>query len=99
MDRVCLSYARLLTNTPLEGPFPEFMDYMTDNGLVTRRRVKYEWLPLKGNHFKMFGHLETECGKKKTSGQEWRPVTSNNQDTEQRPLQQPLDTEYATMLL
>ena len=96
MEKVYLSYARLLIDTSLEGPFPEFVDFISDKGLVTRQRVKYEWLLLKHNHYKMFGHLETDCWKKKIGRQEWRPVTPTNQDPEKRPLQQPLNTEYAT---
>ncbi|KAJ8439192.1 LOW QUALITY PROTEIN: hypothetical protein Cgig2_003405 [Carnegiea gigantea] len=98
MEKVYLNYVRLLIDIPLEGPFPEFVDFITDKGLATRQRVKYEWLPLKCNHCNMFGHLENDCRKKKAGRQEWRPVTTTNHDPEQSSLQQqqhqPSSTDY-----
>ena len=65
MDKIYLNYVRLLDYILLDGPFSEYVDYINDRGLLTRQRVKYEWLPLKWNHFTMFGHLEADCRKKR----------------------------------
>ena len=70
IEKVYFNYARLLIDMPLDGPFLEFVDYITDKGLVTRQRVKYEWIPLKCNHCNMFGHLERDRRKKKRSQHE-----------------------------
>ena len=50
--------------------------------------MKYEWMPLKCGHCEMFGHLETECRKKKNSHQEWRAMPARVQDSEQEDRQQ-----------
>ncbi|KAJ8432995.1 hypothetical protein Cgig2_029445 [Carnegiea gigantea] len=74
MEKVYLNHARLLIDAPFDGPFPEYVDYITNKGLVTRQRVKYEWRPLKCTHCNMFGHVETDCKKKQSRQSEWRVV-------------------------
>jgi len=36
--------------------------------------VKFEWLPIKCNHYLMFGHEGTSCRKKERVRKEWRPI-------------------------
>ncbi|KAJ8419926.1 hypothetical protein Cgig2_015577 [Carnegiea gigantea] len=67
-DRTMLKYARLLIEVNLEGPFPEFVDFINENG------VKFEWLPAKCNHCLMYGHEETFYRKKERVRKEWRPI-------------------------
>jgi len=42
MEKTRLSYARLLIDIPVEGSFPEFIDFVNDQDLVVRLRVEYE---------------------------------------------------------
>jgi len=65
MEINLISYARLLINIPLDGPFMEYVDYINDKGRVTRQRVKYEWQPVKCDHCSMYGHIDEDCRKKK----------------------------------
>ncbi|KAJ8423966.1 hypothetical protein Cgig2_008585 [Carnegiea gigantea] len=88
-----LSYARLLIDISLEGPFMEYVDYINDKGRVTRQRVKYEWQPMKCDLCSMYGHIEEECRKKKVVKQEWRVV---NQEKEKGQEQQDISIEFVT---
>ena len=36
MAKMYLNYARLHIDMPLDGPVPDYVDYITDKGLVTR---------------------------------------------------------------
>ena len=47
-----------------------------------RQKVKYEWLPLKCSHCKMFGHAQENYRKQDTHRKEWR-VRSQVQPQEQ----------------
>ncbi|KAJ8439003.1 hypothetical protein Cgig2_012999 [Carnegiea gigantea] len=96
MDKIYLNDARLLIDISLDEPFPEYVDYINDRGLVTRQNVKYEWLPLKSNHCSMFEHLEADCKRKRVIRQEWRTVTTTDQDNESRKEQLPLAVGYET---
>jgi len=53
-----LKYARLLIEIPLNESFPEYIDFISDHGVLVRKRVIYEWKPIKCNHCKMVGHTE-----------------------------------------
>ena len=44
-DRTMLKYARLLIEVNLEGPFPDFVEFINENGVLTRQQVKFELLP------------------------------------------------------
>ncbi|KAJ8421596.1 LOW QUALITY PROTEIN: hypothetical protein Cgig2_020785 [Carnegiea gigantea] len=72
MEKTRLSYARLLIDIPVEGSFPEFIDFVNNQDLV------YEWKPIKCNHCKMFGHLEEECRKKARTRREWREAQNQS---------------------
>ncbi|KAJ8432712.1 hypothetical protein Cgig2_009770 [Carnegiea gigantea] len=65
-----IKYARLLIEVNLEGPFPEFVEFINENG----KQVKFEWLPTKCNHCLMYGYEETFCRKKERVRKEWRPI-------------------------
>ncbi|KAJ8420990.1 hypothetical protein Cgig2_010629 [Carnegiea gigantea] len=72
------SYAALVNPDEVDGPFPEFIDFVNDQDVVVRLRVEYEWKPLKCNHCKMFGHIEEECRKKVKTRREWREVQNHS---------------------
>ena len=76
MEKTRLSYARLLIDIPVDGLFPEFIDFVND--VVVRLKVEYEWKPLKCNHCKMFGHIGEECRKKAKTRREWTEVQNHS---------------------
>ena len=46
-EKVMLRYASLLVEMPLEGSFPDFIEFANEKNVVLRQKVIYEWLPLK----------------------------------------------------
>jgi len=73
-DRIMLKSVRILIEVNLEGPFPDFIEFINENGVLTRQQVKFEWLPTKCNHCRMYGREETFCRKKERVRKEWRPI-------------------------
>ncbi|KAJ8426671.1 hypothetical protein Cgig2_030090 [Carnegiea gigantea] len=69
MEKVYISYARLLIDIHLDGTFPDYVDFITDKGIVTKQRVKYEWRPLKRSHCNTFAHFKSDCRKRRTDNQ------------------------------
>ena len=53
-DKVMMKYARLLVEMPLDGNFPEYIEFANEKDILIRQRVKYKWLPLKCSHCRMF---------------------------------------------
>ena len=74
-EKLMLKYARLLVEIPLEGNFPEFIEFANEKNVLIRQKVIYEWLPTKCSYCKMYGHTHEICRKKPTPRQEWRVVT------------------------
>jgi len=54
-DRVMIKYARLLVEMPLDGNLPEYIEFANEMDMLIRQGVKYEWLPIKCTHCRMFG--------------------------------------------
>jgi len=75
-----IHYARLLIEVPIEGPFPDHVDFFNEKGQLIRQQVQYEWLPTKCVHCKMLGHTSEEC-RKKIIRKEWRPKESMNAES------------------
>ncbi|KAJ8424616.1 hypothetical protein Cgig2_000539 [Carnegiea gigantea] len=67
-ERIMLKYARLLIDIPLDGPFPDYIDFFDE-----------EEKPIKCTHCKMFGYEDTSCKKKKGVRIEWKPVQRETQ--------------------
>ena len=63
-DKQAIRYARLLVEMPIEGPFPEHIDFFNEEGVLTHQQVSYEWVPTKCCHCAMLGHTEDVCRKK-----------------------------------
>ena len=57
---------------PIDGPFPEHVDFFNEVGVLIRQPVSYEWIPTKCSHCTMLGHSEDVCRKKVTVRMEWR---------------------------
>ena len=73
-ERQMIRYARLLIEMPIEGPFPDYIDFFNEAGILIRQPVSYEWIPTKCNHCAMLGHTEDVCKKKRVIRSEWRQV-------------------------
>ena len=72
---------------PIDGPFPEHIDFINEHDMLVRQVVKYEWLPVKCKHCGMFGHEESICKKKEGSRKEWRSVAPHNSEADKvRPV-------------
>ena len=74
-DKSMLKYARVLIDIPLNGGFPDHIDFANDKGVMVRQAVAYEWQPIKCSHCSMFSHVVDQCRKKQPIRQEWRPVS------------------------
>lgn len=72
-EKSMIGYARLLIEVPMEGPFPDFIEFFDEYGVLVHQPVKFEWKPCICEHCGLFGHLEDACRKKKPR-MEWRPV-------------------------
>ncbi|KAJ8427494.1 hypothetical protein Cgig2_028165 [Carnegiea gigantea] len=71
-EKLVLGYARILVEMPVEGPFPEYIDFVNDSDRVVRQFIRYEWKPTRCNHCRMLGHEEANYRKKPNLRQEWR---------------------------
>ncbi|KAJ8445790.1 LOW QUALITY PROTEIN: hypothetical protein Cgig2_027871 [Carnegiea gigantea] len=80
---------------PLEGPFPEYVEFANEHGILIRQEVHYEWIPLKCNHCQMFGHDEEHC-KKKT--EHTTPPTAPRLDTQAKHVENMESAEYAPVI-
>ncbi|KAJ8444542.1 hypothetical protein Cgig2_000821 [Carnegiea gigantea] len=75
-EKQAIRYARLLVEMPIEGPFPDHVDFFNEEGVLIRQQVTYEWVPSKCTHCAMLGHTEEVCKKKKgVVRKEWRKKT------------------------
>ena len=73
-----LSFARLLIVVPLEGSFPEYVEFFNEKDVLIRQPVKFEWCPSKCTFCGMFGHSEEICRKKPPPKKVWRRVEKEN---------------------
>ena len=65
-DKSVLNYAKLLIDVPLDGPFPEYVEFFNEKVVLIRQPVKFEWLLSKCSFCGMFSHRE-EARRKKIS--------------------------------
>ncbi|KAJ8419746.1 hypothetical protein Cgig2_019154 [Carnegiea gigantea] len=73
-EKSALSYARLLIEIPLNGPFPKHIDFVNDWDVIVRQKVTYEWKLTQCSFYQMLGLEELNCRKKAKTRQEWGPV-------------------------
>ncbi|KAJ8430674.1 hypothetical protein Cgig2_033830 [Carnegiea gigantea] len=59
----------------LEGPFPDFVEFFNENGVLIIQQVIFEWLPTKWRHCLMYGHEEVNYRKKEKGRKEKRPIS------------------------
>ncbi|KAJ8420501.1 hypothetical protein Cgig2_019205 [Carnegiea gigantea] len=67
-----IKYWGMESLSKIEGPHPDYVEFVNDFNVVVRQKVKFEWMPVKCGHCQMLGHIEQECGKKGTTKMEWR---------------------------
>ena len=65
----------MLIEMPIEGPFPEYVEFFNEMGQLIRQPIQFEWIPSKCSHYNMLGHTSEVCKKKKNSHMEWRSVS------------------------
>ena len=46
-EKTRIKYTRILVEIPIDGPFPEYVDFFNEHDMLIRQQVCYEWLPLK----------------------------------------------------
>ncbi|KAJ8427589.1 LOW QUALITY PROTEIN: hypothetical protein Cgig2_006653 [Carnegiea gigantea] len=80
--KTMLRYARLLVEMPIDQNFPDYIEF------AKRCRVKYEWLPLKCTHCRMFRHTQETYNKKGMQKKEWRIKSRTIPHTTQQPQDQ-----------
>ncbi|KAJ8432350.1 hypothetical protein Cgig2_021120 [Carnegiea gigantea] len=85
-DKQVIRYARLLVEMQIDGPFPEYIEFFNEEGVLTRQQVTYKWIPSKCTHCTMLGHTEAVCKKKGVVRKEWirieKPVDKSIQSRE-----------------
>ncbi|KAJ8419257.1 hypothetical protein Cgig2_003298 [Carnegiea gigantea] len=64
----------------MEGPFPEYIEFFSEHGVLLRQQVVFEWKPSKCTHCGMYGHIEEDY-RKKHHEKEWRRVQAPPQET------------------
>ncbi|KAJ8430000.1 hypothetical protein Cgig2_033925 [Carnegiea gigantea] len=75
-----LHYARMLIEVPMEGPFPDTIDFINDYRVLVKQRINFEWKPIKCNQCQLIGHEGKEVVKRQ------RPDPSEgNQDAGHNP--------------
>ena len=62
-EKLMLKYARLLVEIPLEGSFPDFIEFANEKNVIIRQKVVYEWKPIKCTHCRMFRHIKEDYRK------------------------------------
>ena len=64
----------MLIEVPMEGPFPEFIEFFNESIVLVRQQVTFEWVPCKCFRCHMLGHNVEVCRKKGNIRREWRRV-------------------------
>ncbi|KAJ8420588.1 hypothetical protein Cgig2_032286 [Carnegiea gigantea] len=91
-----IKYARILIDIPLDGEFPDYIEFFNKEEVLITQQVQDEWKPIKCTYYKMFGHEEINCKKKGGTRTEWRPIQktmpigSNTEQLSQTAEQHPL---------
>ncbi|KAJ8421537.1 hypothetical protein Cgig2_018447 [Carnegiea gigantea] len=82
----------------LDGPFPDFVEYVNDKGIVARQLAKYEWKPLKYSYCNMYRHIDADY-KKKEPRKEWRMMEERPgiEQEQEQPIKEPFrEPDYIT---
>ena len=73
-DKTFLAYARVLIDVPIDGPFPDYIDFINEQGVLARQPILYEWKPIKCSHCHMYSHIMDDCRERPKPLQVWRPI-------------------------
>jgi len=89
-EKTMLKYTRLLVEVPIDGPFPENVEFFNEHDMLI-----CEWIPCKCAHCGMYGHTKEVCKKKNATRKEWRrvqqpqpPDTATSNQVPNTPLEQ-----------
>jgi len=63
-EKMMIKYARVLIDIPLDGHFPDYIEFFNEEEVLIRQQVHYEWKPVKCTYGKIFGHEEVNCKNK-----------------------------------
>ncbi|KAJ8421613.1 hypothetical protein Cgig2_010180 [Carnegiea gigantea] len=85
ISKTMIQYARLLIEVPIEGPFPDYVDFFNEKGQLIRQQVQFDWKPTKCTHCHMLGHTNDICKKKKEIRKEWRLIVQGVSTTQNIP--------------
>ena len=80
-EKLMIKYARLLVEMPLDGDFPDYIDFANEKNVIIRQKVVYEWKPIKCSYCKMYDHVQEECRKRTQQRKEWRAVVASQSIT------------------
>lgn len=69
-----LSFARYLVEVEIDGNLPEFIGFQTEQGVLFRQAVHYEWKPVKCSMCGGYGHKSDICPNQKKQ-MKWQPKT------------------------
>ncbi|XP_062089269.1 uncharacterized protein LOC133795830 [Humulus lupulus] len=67
-DRSMIRYARVLVEMEITDDPPFIIYFVNESGQVQEKFVEYEWLPIKCNNCKGFGHNLADCKKNGSKG-------------------------------
>lgn len=73
MKKTKIHSARILVEVKIEEDLPEYIDFLSEKGILLRRIVEYEWKPTKCKFCSMVGHCEEDCRKKNKVKCVWVP--------------------------
>ncbi|XP_062085709.1 uncharacterized protein LOC133791813 [Humulus lupulus] len=77
-DRSMIRYARVLVEMEITEDPPFVIYFVNERGQVQEQFVEYEWLPIKCNNCKGFGHNLVDC--KKNSSKGWVKKSATEQE-------------------
>ncbi|XP_060974273.1 uncharacterized protein LOC133039399 [Cannabis sativa] len=86
-DRTQVQFARVLVEIDISDNPDRICWFVNEYGQLVEQEIEYEWLSVKCNHCKGYGHLITDCRKKdkpldKETGQKAAVITTGNKKTE-----------------
>ncbi|XP_021774067.1 uncharacterized protein LOC110738017 [Chenopodium quinoa] len=56
-----LEYARVMVEVQVDGNFPEYVDFLDEEGRVVHQEVVFEWKPVKCSMYNGLGHDVSKC--------------------------------------
>ncbi|XP_062074115.1 uncharacterized protein LOC133778258 [Humulus lupulus] len=83
-ERSMIRYARILVEMEISDNLPFIIYFVNERGQVQKQFVEYEWLPIKCNNCKGFGHNTVDC--KKNGSKSWVKKNVTKQENDGAPI-------------